>query len=310
MTPETKLGLLIGGAFILCFSLILSSAQDGLQAERELAAITLTSQSPPTSRSMAGGRIPLEDFVPDIHSSRSPRHAGLASSAVVDSPGPTLEFASATPQGQTVIAHESPLSETGTRQSPSSPQTPPRSTGTDALANTPDSESSDQDHSEGEFMNLESSNLPDVIDEVEAPRGRSTPTPRRVQTYEVAGGDNLTKIARRFYGDAGQADIQRIWKANRDVLATPDALRAGQRIVIPTIDQPSSAPQASPKRTRDDAPTKHRWYQIQDHDRYSTIASSELGTAKRWKEIFEMNKDRFPNPDQIRPGVRIRLPLQ
>jgi nucleoid-associated protein YgaU len=34
-----------------------------------------------------------------------------------------------------------------------------------------------------------------------------------------------------------------------------------------------------------------------------------LGSAARWMEIAELNKDIFPDPAMIRYGVRIRLPL-
>jgi len=51
------------------------------------------------------------------------------------------------------------------------------------------------------------------------------------QDYEVAPGDSLSKIARRFYGDANQ--YKRIFEANRDQLQDPDRIRVGQRLRIP-----------------------------------------------------------------------------
>ena len=51
------------------------------------------------------------------------------------------------------------------------------------------------------------------------------------RTYVVMAGDSLSKIAKRFYGDAGQ--WQRIFEANRNQLENPDLIRAGQTLVIP-----------------------------------------------------------------------------
>ncbi len=51
------------------------------------------------------------------------------------------------------------------------------------------------------------------------------------QEYEVAPGDSLSKIARRFYGDANQ--YMRIFEANRDQLQDPDRIRVGQTLRIP-----------------------------------------------------------------------------
>lgn len=50
-------------------------------------------------------------------------------------------------------------------------------------------------------------------------------------TYVVQSGDMLSKIAQKTYGSAGQ--WRRIYDANRDVLASPDALKVGMRLRIP-----------------------------------------------------------------------------
>ncbi len=50
-------------------------------------------------------------------------------------------------------------------------------------------------------------------------------------TYKVASGDTLSKIARRFYGNAN--DYHRIFDANRDQLSDPDKIRVGQELKLP-----------------------------------------------------------------------------
>jgi nucleoid-associated protein YgaU len=57
----------------------------------------------------------------------------------------------------------------------------------------------------------------------------SLPLPTR--TYEVKSGDTLSKIAKEFYGDAGQ--YMKIFKANGDKLTDPDKIKVGQELVIP-----------------------------------------------------------------------------
>jgi nucleoid-associated protein YgaU len=49
--------------------------------------------------------------------------------------------------------------------------------------------------------------------------------------YTVAAGDNLSKIAKHFYGDANA--WKRIFDANRDQLTDPDRIRPGQMLKIP-----------------------------------------------------------------------------
>ena len=50
------------------------------------------------------------------------------------------------------------------------------------------------------------------------------------QTYTVAKGDNLSKIAKHFYG---KQDWKRIFDANRDQLSDPDRIQPGQVLKIP-----------------------------------------------------------------------------
>ena len=51
------------------------------------------------------------------------------------------------------------------------------------------------------------------------------------QIYTVVAGDNLTKIAKKFYGDD---DYDAIYQANKDRMKSPGDLRVGQTLVIPS----------------------------------------------------------------------------
>jgi nucleoid-associated protein YgaU len=56
---------------------------------------------------------------------------------------------------------------------------------------------------------------------------------KRYNFYTVQSGDSLGAIAHRFYGDA--AFYTSIFDANRQILSSPDRVRAGQRLSIPEI---------------------------------------------------------------------------
>ena len=51
------------------------------------------------------------------------------------------------------------------------------------------------------------------------------------QSYTVVSGDNLSKIAKHFYGNANA--WKRIFEANRDQLSDPDKIKPGQVLKIP-----------------------------------------------------------------------------
>jgi uncharacterized protein YidB (DUF937 family) len=62
--------------------------------------------------------------------------------------------------------------------------------------------------------------------------GSSTaPVPPPEQIHTVAAGESLSKIARRYYGDANQ--WRRIFEANRDQIQNPDLIHPGQKLKIP-----------------------------------------------------------------------------
>lgn len=61
--------------------------------------------------------------------------------------------------------------------------------------------------------------------------GSSTTAPAAVDSYTVVGGDTLSKIAKKFYGNANHWNA--IFDANRDQISNPDMIRVGQVLKIP-----------------------------------------------------------------------------
>ncbi len=51
------------------------------------------------------------------------------------------------------------------------------------------------------------------------------------QWHEVVAGENLSKIAVKYYGDASL--YTKIFEANKDVLKDPNLIRVGQKLRIP-----------------------------------------------------------------------------
>ncbi|MFN8627515.1 MAG: LysM peptidoglycan-binding domain-containing protein [Candidatus Binatia bacterium] len=51
-----------------------------------------------------------------------------------------------------------------------------------------------------------------------------------------------------------------------------------------------------------------RTYTVVAGDSLSKIATKLLGSAKRWPEIHQLNKDTIKNPDLIRPGQVLTIP--
>ncbi|MCB1801680.1 MAG: peptidoglycan-binding protein LysM [Gammaproteobacteria bacterium] len=64
------------------------------------------------------------------------------------------------------------------------------------------------------------------IDAVDAP----APAPE-VEYYTIVSGDSLSKIAKKYYGNA--MDYPKLFEANREVIKDPDLIYPGQKIRVP-----------------------------------------------------------------------------
>lgn len=77
-------------------------------------------------------------------------------------------------------------------------------------------------------VNQPAPNLANPLAAKAAP-GLTTATEQRM--HEVASGETLSHLARRYYGDASKHG--KIFEANRDQLNDPDKIKVGQKLKIP-----------------------------------------------------------------------------
>jgi nucleoid-associated protein YgaU len=144
----------------------------------------------------------------------------------------------------------------------------------------------------------------------------------KIVRYAVRSGDTLSRIVMRCYGTRSGTVIEAVFKANRGVLESPDELKVGDELILPPVpgfgdpspgqdrgQGPSAYPDAPEQNDKEEpSEQRFRWYQVREKDRYASIAREQLGDERRWREIYELNKDKFPDANVIRPGVRIKLP--
>ena len=72
-----------------------------------------------------------------------------------------------------------------------------------------------------------------TVDPSLAPKGPApAPAAPAIKTYTVQSGDNLSKIAKQFYGDANK--YTKIFDANKDQLKDPNMIKVGQVLKIPS----------------------------------------------------------------------------
>lgn len=128
----------------------------------------------------------------------------------------------------------------------------------------------------------------------------------------VLQGETLRSICRDFYGDSGLASGVAQWNN----LQNPNTIERGIRISLPTRASlvtsrftPSPQPPIAteiPTKT----PSKMGTYTVKEGDTLSEIAQRVMGTTKKTQLLIDFNKDVMPNPDRIKPGMKLQFPLQ
>ncbi|HBP20458.1 MAG TPA: hypothetical protein DEA08_22035, partial [Planctomycetes bacterium] len=73
--------------------------------------------------------------------------------------------------------------------------------------------------------------------------------------------------------------------------------------VVTSAGEASPAPAPSPEIAQ--AAKELKEYTVKAGQTLSDIAEELLGDRKRWKALYDANKDRLPSPDRIREGMKL-----
>ncbi|MGQ3685642.1 MAG: LysM peptidoglycan-binding domain-containing protein [Candidatus Loosdrechtia sp.] len=140
----------------------------------------------------------------------------------------------------------------------------------------------------------------------------------RFQIHKVQPGEDLSKIARRYYGDVSKWST--IYNANRDKIQDHNFLRVGTELVIPGIDiqeekkvsqQPrleTTPPSLSQVVEVESAKPAGRIHVVQQGDSIYKLAVKYYNDGTKWNKILEANKKVIKDPKSIRIGQELIIP--
>jgi nucleoid-associated protein YgaU len=168
---------------------------------------------------------------------------------------------------------------------------------------------------------------------VNKPKSARTNLPK---IYVVQDGDNLAKIAQKYYGAVTgnkTINVNRIFEANRRLLKSADDINVGQKLIIPLLkDEAGSVSTGgllerikstiSGKRSSTTTPTKTpakprpkppaakptRQYVVREGDSLWVIADKQLGDKERFREIIKLNA--LDDEDFLNVGQRLIIPAR
>lgn len=309
MTRETKIGLLVGLAFIIVVGILLSEYN--------------RMESPASLSSVAS----------DVRAGANTPHNDSTQNEVVPPP------AASTPQ-QTVPTRDELAGDARIRVNPNAIVKPRAIEPRQPMPPIRDSTVADDSNltaPQGDITGPSITNTPSipetqVIDPAPAhptrdgQAGGLTPPPAgpvvpAAQTgpkkYVAQSGDTVSKLAGRFLGVNNKANRQAIIALNPSLKANPNNITVGKTYLIP---QKGTASAAAPARVVADdtkpapaAPTSTahtRWYTVKDDDNLWRIAKSQLGDPNDWTEIRDLNRDVLKGSDTVRTNMRLKLPLK
>ena len=109
-----------------------------------------------------------------------------------------------------------------------------------------------------------------------------------LEAYKVKAGDTLMKIAYQNYGSIYK--WREIYETNKEKIPNPSHIKAG---VILNIPKGAGAPVLEETGEK---------YIIKRGETLGTIATNIYGSPKKWKKLWENNKQSIQNPNKIFAG--------
>ncbi len=150
----------------------------------------------------------------------------------------------------------------------------------------------------------------------------------------VAPGETLAGICQKYYPNKAYKMIKKVMALNN--ISKPEKLRAGQKLKLPADDTSIvTADKRSTNKTQLLKPVKNpqiaaivnlkpvnitlssknktqnirfKTYVVKSNDSLCKIAKRFYGSEQAWKKIYKFNRDILKNPDFLRSGIKLKLP--
>ncbi|TVQ32159.1 MAG: LysM peptidoglycan-binding domain-containing protein [Phycisphaeraceae bacterium] len=147
---------------------------------------------------------------------------------------------------------------------------------------------------------------PEPVIEPEPEEERSGVIPPRFEEYVVDERDTIATISERFFGSPDEWRIV----ARANPLVDINRLRVGQRLLIPVDPDNIQGVPVGPEAEKPPAAPEPEYFEyiVARGDTLSAIAHRYYNRSSDWRLILDANRDTITAPEQIRPGMRLRIP--
>ncbi len=298
MTRETKIGLLVGLAFIIVIGILLSDH------------LSNTNESPVASMQVAGstlraglGEPSNDDVAPLLHPPQniSPRQRITTHDEMVRKPIGQGVVLVNPGNANLNLPEQIPAPP---HQDQPRPETPAERLQREAIARGEEVTPIDPNEA-GTAPKPPVLPMPPVVPQ---------PTKPVVATYKAQSGDTLGMIALHAMGSNNKANREAIVAANASLKSNRNLIVAGRSYTIPGASVRATTPSPATPVTREEtAPVEtvaDNFYVVQSGDTLWSIAVDETGSASGVATIKELNQNLLGDSDQVRPNMKLRLPAK
>ena len=128
-----------------------------------------------------------------------------------------------------------------------------------------------------------------------------------MKQYKAENGDNLSKLAIKFFGSNSKAARDAIVAANPSLAGNPNQILIGQSYNIPISEGAAAAAVSSTVRN---VASVENWYTVKSGDNLTKIAIEQCGDKSMAAAIKELNRDSVKDWNRLQVDTKIRLPVK
>jgi LysM repeat protein len=324
MTRETKIGLLVGLAFIIVIGILLSDHLTS-SSEPAMAPLADAGDTARESINMLGtGEPPAQPVATPTITPQQPVMTHAEMNRPTPQPVQIVRIGAPSP-GQPVQPQPAPIM---IQPGQGDPQIIPTGietgTVTETLGADPDmpvitrtgDPLTDAAGAQGELL-VNADGSVRTITPAPAPQ----PAAFRAGEYVAQPGDSLSKMAGKLMGGNTKANRDAIIAANPSLKADPNKVIAGKTYNIPipstvAVNLNPAATALVPVAPVAEAPRQpvssqpEYWYTVKENDSLWKIAETQLGDGNAYTAIKELNKETLKGSDVVTPNMKLRLPAR
>ncbi|MGN6727836.1 MAG: LysM peptidoglycan-binding domain-containing protein [Tepidisphaeraceae bacterium] len=320
MTRETKIGLLVGLAFIIVVGILLS---EHLTSATERPAAQLAEAGHNLRAGVSAPGTPGMDDAAPLRAAEPQQPIPTARDLTPIAPVAPARVAITNPAPvatpQSIIVHDeqpaapaAPQAPVATNDAPIITKLPAAPAPTDPFANDPVVKVAAQ-HGEA-VVPVTAVSKPAI-----KTLAQTTTTTTGAREYKAQAGDTLSRMAALLPGGSTKANRDAIVKLNPTLQKDPNKVISGHTYLLPT-DKPSDKPEVAAAKTPAKAPAAkpaapqpslaERTYVVKPGDTLSKIAQSELGSKNQVGALKKLNDDVLKGSDVIKVDMKLKLPAK